>query len=603
MRRLNLDLPKQPRNREVRACLPCRNGKIKCDQAKPRCQKCIANNRNCVYVSKIQEPIKSTEDIQNRPSLAATGPLLQGDGLYQDWSPKHSSRAKLYDQTTLPGQVGFLTAGDDAQVRYYESSSWVGALRDLEGSQLSLSPPTSNADSPDSLYSLGAISQTSSESPVGEIYEFVNLPEVNRLICWYSEFVQFWHPIADGPSVVAALRCIRNRKPCPAGSSALLAAICYSASSSLHTSTEVESSSFDPSAWRELAQQLLSSSQYPQRPNLNTIRAAFLLAAPSMAEWHIDPDPAPISVLVRAAQSLGLHRDPVSFHSTPREAESRRILWWCIQSLDVGYSFAHALPPLIHSTSSDVKMIPGKRRLETKLLETQIRSNRLFTKMAEEMYSVHKPTQDSFQRLTQDVDDVYNYTMDEIKQCEATNPSDLERFIMLCQRLHCYKLVFLLHQPYLRSSRWPPDSRRLALGASKSYVQEFLVGMDDPSFAPYQWLLHHYNIYHPCAIILQDLIQFPYSNESSELLAVVDPTIHRFTQQQILRPCPPCKKLCLLLNKACESNQWTAISGTIDTGVFDSVIDDWDPIFSYCGWDDKYPPVIQGSGPLLGSVT
>lgn len=603
MRRLNLDLPKQPRNREVKACLPCRNGKIKCDQAKPRCQKCVANNRNCVYVSKIQEHIKSPEYVQNKPSLAVTTPLLQGDGLNQDLSTKPSSRAKLPNQTTLPGQVGFLTAGNDAQVRYYESSSWVGALRDLEGSQSSISPPTSNADSPDSLYSLGAISQTSSETPVGEIYEFVNLPEVNRLICWYSEFVQFWHPVADGPSVVAALLCIRNRKPCPAGSSALLAAICYSASSSLHTSTEVESSSFEPSAWKELAQQLLSTSQYPQRPNLNTIRAAFLLAAPSMAEWHIDPDPAPISVLVRAAQSLGLHRDPVSFHSSPREAESRRILWWCIQNLDVGYSFAHALPPLIHSTSSDVKIISGKRKLETKLLETQIRSNLLFARIAEEMYSVHKPTQDSFQRLNEDVNNVYNYTMDEISHSQVNNPSDLERFIILCQRLHCYKLVFILHQPYLRSANWPQDSRRLALNASTSYIKEFLTGLDDPSFAPYQWLLNHYNAYHACAIVLQDLIQFPYSNESAELLSVVDPTIHRFSQQQTLfRPCPPCKKLCLLLTKACESNQWTTVAQNIDSRIFDSAIQDWDPIFSYCTWDDKYPPVLAGSGQLLSTV-
>lgn len=592
MKRINLDLPKQPRNREVRACLQCRNGKIKCDQVKPRCQKCVANNRNCVYVSKIQEHAKPHQDIQYKLSLAQTSPFLQEGGTSQDSSTTPLSRAISLDQAILPDQVGLLTAGDDAQVRYYESSSWVAALRDLESSQVSVSPRTSDPESPDSLYSLGAYSQNSSESPVGEIYEFVNLPEVNRLICWYAEFVQFWHPIADGPSVVAALRSLRSLKSCPAGSSALLAAICYSASSSMHTSTEVDSSSFEPSAWKELAQQLLSTSQYPQRPNLNTIRAAFLLAAPSMAEWHIDPDPAPISVLVRAAQSLGLHRDPVSFHSSPREAESRRILWWCIQNLDVGYSFAHALPPLIHSTSSDVKVISGNRKLETRLLETQTRANLLFSRIAEEMYGVHKPTQYSFQRLNEDVKNVYDYTMGEIQQSQAANTGNLERFIMLCQRLTCYKLTFILHQPYLRSASWPRESRRLALDASRNYINDFLAGLDDPSFAPYQWLLNHYNAYHACAIVLQDLIQYPYSAESAELLNVIDPTIHRFSQQQrVFRPCPPCKKLCLLLSKACELNQWTTIAQNIDSRVFDAAIDDWDPIFSYCVWDDNSAPV------------
>jgi hypothetical protein len=598
MKRINLDLPKQPRNREVRACLPCRNGKIKCDQGKPRCQKCVANNRSCVYVSKIPQ------DTQHKTSLAATKPFLQRYSSNQISSTTPLSHAKLPEQAILPDQVGLLTAGDDAQVRYYESSSWVAALRDLESSQALASPRTSDPESPDSLYSLSTYSQNSSESPVGEIYEFVNLPEVNRLICWYAEFVQFWHPIADGPSVVAALRSLRSRKACPAGCSALLAAVCYSASSSMHTSTEVESSSFEPSAWKELAQQLLSTSQYPQRPNLNTIRAAFLLAAPSMAEWHIDPDPAPISVLVRAAQSLGLHRDPVSFHSSPREAESRRILWWCIQNLDVGYSFAHALPPLIHSTSSDVKIISGNRKLETRLLETQTRANLLFTRIAEEMYGVHKPTQCSFQQLNEDVKNVCAYTMEEIQESQAANPGSLERFIMLCQRLTCNKLTFILHQPYLRSARWPQESRRLALDASKTYITDFLAGLDDPSFAPYQWLLNHYNVYHACAIVLQDLIQYPYSAESAELLNIVDPTIHRFSQQQIIfRPCPPCKKLCLLLSKACELNQWTTIAQNIDSRIFDAAIDDWDPIFSYCVWEDSSVQDVSDRGQLTETVS
>lgn len=588
MRRINLDLPKHPRNREVKACLSCRNGKIKCDQGKPQCQKCLANNRNCVYVSKVEEHVKSHQPVQNKSPLATSRPLLHEQGSGRTLSSVSPTYAKLPEQTIWPDQSGLLTAGDDAKVRYYESSSWVAALRDLEGSQISLSPLLSDTDSPGSLPSLGNYSQNSSETPVGEIYEFVHLPEVNRLICWYSEFVQFWHPVADGPSVVAALQCLRAGKSCPAGSSALLAAICYSASSSLHsTSTEMDPSSFEPLAWKELAQQFLSTSLYPQRPCLNTIRAAFLLAAPSMAEWHIDPDPAPISVLVRAAQSVGLHRDPASFGFSTGEVDSRRILWWCIHNLDVGYSFAHALPPLIHSTSSDVKLISGAGKLETRLLETQIRSNLLFTRISEEVYSIRKPTQESFRRLNEDVKNVYDYTMEGLRQHQSGEPTNVERFIMLCQRLTGYKLTFILHQPYLRSARWPRDSRQLALEASNSYIKEFLAGLDDPSFAPYQWLLNHYNVYHACAVVLQDLIQYPHSSESPELLGTIDPTIHRFSQERIIfRPCPPCKKLSLLLGKACELNQYTSMANNIDTRIFDAMIDDWDPIFPYCLWDD-----------------
>ncbi|KAK5052724.1 hypothetical protein LTR84_002590 [Exophiala bonariae] len=491
-------------------------------------------------------------------------------------------------ETIWPDQSGVLTADDDAKPRYYESSSWIAALRNLEGSPASLSPLISDMGSPGSLSSLGNYSQNSSEAPIGEIYDFVNLPEVNRLICWYSEFVQFWHPVAHGPSVIAALQCLRARKPCPTGSSALLAAICYSASSSLQASAEVESSSIEPSAWKELAQQFLSTARYPQRPCLNTIRAAFLLAAPSMAEWHVDPDPAPISVLVRAAQSVGLHRDPASFGFSPQEVDSRRALWWCIHNLDVGYSFAHALPPLIHSSSYDVKPILGERKLETRLLETQIRSNVLFNRIAEEVYSVRKPTQESFRRLNQDVKDVCDYIMEEVRRTQTTIPTNMERFIVLCQRLTCYRLSFILHQPYLRSAQWPRESRKLALNASESYTKEFVDGLDDPTFGPYQWLLNHYNVYHAGAIILQDLIQYPHSAESVELFRVIDPTMARFSQN-VFRPCPPCKKLCLLLEKACELNQYTTMARIVDRRIFDAMIDDWDPIFPYCQWEDISP--------------
>lgn len=590
MRRLNLDLPKQPRNREVKACLSCRNGKTKCDRGKPQCQKCMANNRKCVYVSKLEDDVRSHLSLPNRSVRTTAGPIPQEKGSLRNPSIPSPGLAKIPDQqdTIWPDQSGLLTADDDAKQRYYESSSWIAAVRNLEGSPESLSPLLSDMSSPGSLSSLGNHSQNSLETPIGEIYEFVNLPEVNRLICWYSEYVQFWHPIANGSSVVAALQCLRAHKPCPTGSSALLAAICYSASSSLHASAEMESSSFEPSAWKELAQQFLSTAQYPQRPCLNTIRAAFLLAAPSMAEWYIDPDPAPISVLVRAAQSVGLHRDPASFGFSSQEVESRRALWWCIQNLDVSYSFAHALPPLIHSSSYDVKLVSGKGKLETRLLETQARSNLLFTRIAEEVYSVRKPTQESFRRLNEDVKNAYDYTMEQVRRFQSENPTDMERFIMLCQRLTCYRLSFILHQPYLRSSRWPRDSRKLALSSSKSYIKEFVDGLDDPAFAPYQWLLNHYNVYHASAIVLQDLIQYPKSAESAELFEVIDPTMQRFSQD-VFRPCPPCKKLCLLLEKACELNKHTTMATNVDTRIFDAMIDDWDPIFPYCQWDETSP--------------
>jgi Fungal specific transcription factor domain len=41
-----------------------------------------------------------------------------------------------------------------------------------------------------------------------------------------------------------------------------------------------------------------------------------------------------LGVAIRAAQSLGLHRDPSNFSVSLFEAEIRRRLWWYIVSLD-----------------------------------------------------------------------------------------------------------------------------------------------------------------------------------------------------------------------------------------------------------------------------
>lgn len=232
-------------------------------------------------------------------------------------------------------------------------------------------------------------------------------------------------------------------------------------------------------------------------------------------------------------------------------------------------------------------MILGDHRPETKLLEHQIRLNLLFSRVAEEIYSVRKPTQGPFQRLNEDVDRVYKYIM---SQTERPPASTRDSYIILTERLFCYKLMYILHQPYLRSKQWPKESRQKALNACQSYVKDFLAGEDNPSFTPYSWLLHHYNVYHPCAIILQDLIQYPYSLESTALLPLMNSTMYRLSQNQnSFWPCPPCKKLWMLHLKACEANQWAAATKSVDPQIFEAVVTDWDPVFASFVWNDLSP--------------
>lgn len=601
MQRILLDRPKLPRNREIRACLPCRNGKLKCDQLKPRCQRCVTNNRSCIYVSRARKIAEERHG--HGVSESATDKT----------DPPHG------DQTIWPNQVGHLTASDDAQLQYYNSASWLSALDNSE------SPTDSGSDSQESPNTSPSIQFTGSEQLTEclteQLYSFSHPGEVSRLVCFFAEFCHFFYPVVDIPEIVGSLRFLQSQKRSPAGSSALIAAMCYGATASLCSANDVEAASLDPVAWRELSHRLLVESGYPLRLTMSNLRAAFLLAASSMAEWGTHRDPAPICVLVRAAQSFGLHRDPESFRFSPREANLRRILWWAIYALDMGYATAHALPPLTHASDSDVKATLEGDESEVAMLSTLIRINQMFARVFDGIYGIRKPTQDMFQTLSDDAAsmcaEVVSNSHRRQSQYRGPNPppghghghghghGPRRAFIAASERMCADKVMLIVHQPYLRSKQWPRSSRGKALAACRNYILDFADTVTEPSLAPFRWILNHWNMFHACAIVLQDLTQYPFSAESEGLLDLIDSTFSRFRRDDDVN----WKRLEPLRVKAFSANgrgpplvgdsrggaygegESAAMEMPLDAG--NASLSDWDPLFASFIWDDP-PPTLSG---------
>lgn len=108
MARLNMNR-KIPRNREVQACHQCRSRKVRCDQSKPRCQKCVAQNRACSYQLGRTEERRPIEAPRGQAPLTkrprTTGPL-------EDVSQNPDDRISL-------SQRGHLRATGSIPVRYY----------------------------------------------------------------------------------------------------------------------------------------------------------------------------------------------------------------------------------------------------------------------------------------------------------------------------------------------------------------------------------------------------------------------------------------------------------------------------------------------------
>ncbi|KAK9241957.1 fungal-specific transcription factor domain-containing protein [Lipomyces tetrasporus] len=63
-----------------------------------------------------------------------------------------------------------------------------------------------------------------------------------------------------------------------------------------------------------------------------------------------------VGIIIRIAQSMGLHRDPKWFNISPYEAEIRRQMWCMVTSLDILFSINEGLPLTIRAGEHDVRM-------------------------------------------------------------------------------------------------------------------------------------------------------------------------------------------------------------------------------------------------------
>ncbi|KAJ5404070.1 hypothetical protein N7509_003941 [Penicillium cosmopolitanum] len=569
--RLDLNRRRIMRNREIQACYQCRSRKTKCDQSKPRCQKCLAHHRTCSYqasdaeIGDLFDPFKKSDPppINDQPA-----------------SPYEGAPQKM-DATVRLNQLGHLRAGNNIQSRYYSSLSWMTATENFE-----VTTPLSGEE-----ISSDVTGSCELASPPGYVQRHVNIPaenldaflqnhEVDYLISWYSNHCHFWHPIFDIFKITKSLHTFRRQQKAPPTFLAQVAAICYTATCSITASGELRSPSLTPaSTWRNMTELFLSLSDYPLRPCLDTVRAAYLLATPSSAEENAFLDPGPLCVLLRVAQSLGLHRDPSSFGLPRCEADLKRVLWWSIHALEVSYSVSHALPPIVHHGTFDVKVINSEGRSYRKLISTISRVSVVMSKILYEIYGTRQPIYAVIRKLGEEAAQTCT---DEAEDHQLPHIAALDRFIDLSQRMCCSKMVYILHQPFLRSTQWPRDSRPRAIRACQDYIEAFLASFTDPALTCYRWVLNHFNAIHPCAILLQDLIQNPLSAESTTIRVTVEAcfsTLSTDLHYNLMR-------LSTLRSKAWATNQWIPEESMASASVLDASLSDWDPLFASLMWDD-----------------
>ncbi|EFR04252.1 hypothetical protein MGYG_07260 [Nannizzia gypsea CBS 118893] len=132
----------------------------------------------------------------------------------------------------------------------------------------------------------------------------------------------------------------------------LLYAIWYGGSvtvslKTIHAEFNLESRSALTEPFHDEVTRWLKTISFPRSPSLNGL-AAFLLVQTILSK---EEEPLTsslfISLALRVAQTMGLHRDPAQFGISHCEAEMRRRLWWHIVHMDGVVAMSSGLPPLV----------------------------------------------------------------------------------------------------------------------------------------------------------------------------------------------------------------------------------------------------------------
>ncbi|KAI2737860.1 transcriptional regulator family: Fungal Specific TF [Penicillium roqueforti] len=92
----------------------------------------------------------------------------------------------------------------------------------------------------------------------------------------------------------------------------------------------------------------LTKIKFPRSPSLQGLAAYLLVQTIVTKEEEPLTTSLFVSLAMRVAQTMGLHRDPAKFGIEPCEAEYRRRLWWHIIHMDCVVAMSSGLPPLVN---------------------------------------------------------------------------------------------------------------------------------------------------------------------------------------------------------------------------------------------------------------
>jgi hypothetical protein len=315
------------------------------------------------------------ENTEVHDEFHGNGAANSTPGHSEQWTfvdSEHSARQTWMDELQQVGQIenrfGRLVI-NEGKSRYINNSFWANLSNEVEDLKgiLNQSSEDEEVSSPASTLIPGGVG-----NPQGWIFSFssqaVNMLDLHPIP---SQIPKFWEAYKDRvdplvkvlhiptvePTILRAASHLSNLSK---GFEALLFTIYYGATTSLSAedclATFGEDKTILLARYRFAIEQALARASFLTTEETIVLQAfvIFLICLrrnnDARVIWTLT------GLVVRIAQTLGVHRDGSHFGLSPFEIEMRRRLWWQVCILDTRASEDHGCDPTIIEQSFDTKM-------------------------------------------------------------------------------------------------------------------------------------------------------------------------------------------------------------------------------------------------------
>ncbi|RYP54772.1 hypothetical protein DL768_000500 [Monosporascus sp. mg162] len=387
-----------PQKQSKLACTACRARKLGCNRVYP-CYNCVRSGAECIFPvrRRPQRPrkTKNAELLQRLDRLETIVSKVSVEGLDQeDAQGSHSAKPRVqsfFEEYQGPrkvddDQAGGLRPDDRASARYLSGQFWSNLCGEVEGLRQALehstdseeedgpsegTTPESTRDHTSPSVSSGLLPGYSLRAEHGVVPQHPEPDHVRYLAEIYFNNFDIIVKVLHRPTVLAALRRFADasgdRTQLTPEQEALFFAIYYAAVTTLpagecaahlgHERAELVQ------AFQAGLEHCLATADYLNSDSLETLQALTIYVAclrchsGSRSSWAL------LSLPIRLAQALGLHREAggagdeaVASRFSAYETELRRRLWWQLIVLDIRGVEDRGSDPIVARGSYDTRL-------------------------------------------------------------------------------------------------------------------------------------------------------------------------------------------------------------------------------------------------------